>query len=171
VTLAEAREQARQLVQEARKGVDLIAKKRALRSALLATAAKNKTFAECAAAYLKAHATDYSNEKHRKQWSSTLETYAYPIIGKLLVADIGMRHILDVVKQPTIDRKKRVGTLWEIKTETAKRLLDRIRAVLDYATVNEYRSGMNPATWKGYLDTQLAAPGGLKEVRHQPALP
>lgn len=171
VTLAEAREQARHLVQEARKGVDLIAKKRALRSALLAAATKNKTFAECAAAYLKAHATDYSNEKHRKQWSSTLETYAYPIIGKLLVADVGMRHILDVVKQSTMDRKKRVGPLWEVKTETAKRLLDRIRAVLDYATVNEYRSGMNPATWKGYLDTQLAAPGGLKKVRHQPALP
>lgn len=171
VTLAEARERARQLVQEARKGIDLVAKKRALRSTLLAAAAKNKTFAECAGAYLKAHATDYSNEKHRKQWSSTLETYAYPIIGKLLVSDIGMRHVLDVVQQPSVDRKKRVGTLWEVKTETAKRLLDRIRAVLDYATVNEYRSGMNPATWKGYLDTQLAAPGGLKKVRHQPALP
>lgn len=171
VTLAEAREQARQLVQEARKGVDLMAKKRALRSALLAKATKNKTFAECAAAYLKAHATDYSNEKHRKQWSSTLETYAYPIIGKLLVSDIGMRHVLDVLQQPSVDRKKRVGTLWEVKTETAKRLLDRIRAVLDYSTVNEYRSGMNPATWKGYLDTQLAAPGPLKKVRHQPALP
>jgi integrase len=171
VTLAEAREQARQLVQEARKGVDLIAKKRALRSALLAAAAKNKTFAECAAAYLKAHATDYSNEKHRKQWSSTLETYAYPILGKLLVSDIGMRHVLDVLQQSSMDRKKRVGTLWAVKTETAKRLLDRIRAVLDYATVKEYRSGMNPATWKGYLDTQLAAPGGLKKVRHQPALP
>lgn len=171
VTLAEAREQARQLAQEARKGVDLIAKKRALRSALLAKATKNKTFAECAAAYLKAHATDYSNEKHRKQWSSTLETYAYPNIGKLLVSDIGMRHVLDVLQQPSMDRKKRVGMLWEIKTETAKRLLDRIKAVLDYATVNEYRSGLNPATWKGYLDTQLAAPGGLKKVRHQPAVP
>lgn len=171
VTLAEAREQARQLAQEARKGIDLVAKKRALRSTLLATAAKNKTFAECAAAYLKAHATDYSNEKHRKQWSSTLETYAYPIIGKLLVSDIGMRHILDVVQQPSMDRQKRNGTLWEVKTETAKRLLDRIRAILDYATVNEYRSGTNPATWKGYLDTQLAAPHGIKKVRHQPAVP
>jgi integrase len=171
VTLAEAREQARQLVQEARKGIDLIAKKRALRSTLLAAAAKNKTFAECAAGYLKAHATDYSNEKHRKQWSSTLETYAYPIIGKLLVSDIGMRHVLDVLQQPTMDRKKRAGTLWEVKTETAKRLLDRIRAVLDYATVNDYRSGTNPATWKGYLDTQLAAPHGIKKVRHQPAVP
>jgi integrase len=42
---------------------------------------------------------------------------------------------------------------------------------LDYATVNEYRSGVNPATWKGYLDTQLPTPRGIKPVVHHPAVP
>jgi len=171
VSLAAARDKARMLVTEAKAGVNLLARKRAQRSALLANAAKNKTFKECAEAYMNAHALDYTNDKHRKQWSSTLETYAYPIIGKLLVADISMRHVLDVLLQDTKHRNGNNGKLWHVKSETAKRLLDRIRTVLDYATVNEYRVGFNPATWKGYLDTQLPSSRGLRKTRHHPAVP
>jgi integrase len=171
VSLAEAREQARKLALEAKGGVNLLARKRAQRSALIAAASKNKTFTDCAEAYMEAHASDYSNEKHRKQWSSTLEAYAYPVIGRMLVADITMRHVLDVLLQETTHRDGSAGKLWYIKAETAKRLLDRVRTVLDYATVNEFRSGTNPATWKGYLDTQLPSPKGLKQVKHQPAVP
>ena len=171
VSLAEVREQAKKLSAEAKSGVNLLAQKRELRSSLIAETAKNKTFKECAAAYMEAHASDYTNEKHRKQWASTLETYAYPVLGKILVADISMRHVLDVLLQDTKHRNGDAGKLWHIKAETAKRLLDRIRTVLDYATVNEYRSGNNPATWKGYLDTQLPSPRGLKKTKHQPAVP
>lgn len=171
VSLAEARDRARKLALEAKGGVNLLARKRAQRSALLVAASKNKIFRECAEAYMKAHASDYTNVKHRKQWASTLETYAFPVIGKLLVADITMRHVLDVLLQETTHRDGSAGKLWYTKAETAKRLLDRIRTVLDYATVNEYRSGTNPATWRGYLDTQLPSPRGLKSVRHQPAVP
>ncbi len=171
VSLAEAREQARKLSLEAKGGVNLVARKRAQRSALIAAASKNKTFKECAEAYMEAHATDYTNEKHRKQWSSTLDAYAYPVIGSMLVADVTMRHVLDVLQQNTTHRNGAVGKLWYTKPETAKRLLDRIRTVLDYATVNEYRSGTNPATWTGFLDTQLPSTRGLKKVKHQPAVP
>ena len=171
VSLAAARELARSLSGEAKAGVNLLARKRAQRSALIAEASKNKTFEECASAYLDAHASDYTNVKHRDQWASTLQAYAYPIIGKMLVADISMPHVLNVLLQQTRHRDGTEGKLWHIKTETAKRLLDRIRTVLDYATVNEYRSGPNPAIWKGYLDTQLPAPRGLQKVKHQPAVP
>lgn len=171
VTLAEAREQARKLSLEAKGGVNLLARKRAQKSALIAAASKNKTFRDCAEAYMEAHASDYTNEKHRKQWSSTIETYAYPLIGRLLVSDITMRHVLDVLLQETTHRDGSSGKLWHTKPETAKRLLDRIRIVLDYATVNEYRTGNNPAIWRGYLDTQLPSPRGLKSAKHQPALP
>lgn len=171
VSLATARDQARVLASEAKAGVNLLARKRAQRSALIAEAAKNKTFQECADAYMDAHASDYTNDKHRKQWASTLDTYAYPVIGKMLVADISMRHVLDVLLQDTTHQNGSTGKLWHIKTETARRLLDRIRTVLDYATVNEYRTGTNPAIWKGYLDTQLPATRGLKKTTHQPAVP
>lgn len=171
VSLAEAREQAKKLVAEAREGVNLKAKKVATRSALLAAAARNKTFQECADAYMEAHSADYTNDKHRKQWASTLEAYAYPIIGKRLVADITMRDILDVLQQPSDTDDPKSTKLWFAKTVTAKRLLDRIKTVMDYAIVNEFRTGINPAVWKGFLDTQLPSPNKVKSVEHHPALP
>ena len=171
VSLAEAREQAKKLVADARQGVNPKEKKKSARSALLSAAARNKTFQECADAYMKAHSQDYSNDKHRKQWAATLETYAYPVIGKQLVSDITMRSVLDVLLQDTQSADKTVGKLWHTKTETAKRLLGRIKTVLDFATVNEYRTGTNPAQWTGHLDTQLPSPKKLAGIKHHPAIP
>ena len=171
VSLAQAREQAKQLLHDARQGVNLVDRKKSQRSALLAAAAKNKTFKDCADAYMEAHASDYRNDKHRKQWAATLETYAYPVIGKQLVSDITMRSVLDVLLQDTQSADKTVGKLWHTKTETAKRLLGRIKTVLDYATVNEYRSGSNPALWKGHLSTLLAKPNQIAKVKHHDSVP
>jgi integrase len=171
VSLAAAREQAAKLALEARQGVNLKAKKRAQRSSLIAAAAKNKTFRECAEAYMEAHNSDYSSDKHRKQWPATLETYAYPIIGNMLVSDIVMRDVRNVLEQETVVDKDTKGKLWFVKTETAKRLLGRIKTVLDYATVNEYRSGTNPALWTGHLSTQLPSPKKLQKKEHHPAVP
>ena len=170
VSLAVAREQAAKLSIEAKQGVNLKAKKTAQRSALIA-AAKNKTFQECAAAYMDSHSSDYTNEKHRKQWPSTLVTYAYPIIGNMLVSEIAMRDVRNVLEQETVVNKNTKGKLWYVKTETAKRLLGRIKTVLDYATVNEYRSGTNPAQWTGFLSTQLPSPKKLQKKEHHPAVP
>ena len=171
VSLAIAREQASKLSIEAKQGVNLKAKKAAQRSALIAAAAKNKTFQECAAAYMDAHSSDYTNEKHRKQWPATLVTYAYPIIGNLLVSEIAMRDVRNVLEQETVVDKKTKGKLWYMKTETAKRLLGRIKTVLDYATVNEYRFGTNPAQWTGFLSTQLPSPKKIQKKEHHPAVP
>jgi integrase len=171
IPLSTARDVARQLSLDIRAGINPVVQKRVDRSALIAQNSKQRTFQKCAVDYIDAHASDYTNEKHRKQWASTFETYAYPIIGQLMVADVGMRHVLEVLLQKTTHRDKTVGKFWYIKPETAKRLLDRIRTVLDYATVNEYRAGNNPAIWKGYLDKRLPAPRGLKNVKHHPAVP
>ena len=171
VTLASAREQAAKLALEAKQGVNLVQRKKAQRSAVMAAASRNKTFRECAEAYIATHETDHRSEKHRKQWPSTLQAYAYPLIGDMLVADIAMRDVLAVMNQPAKGKKKVDGTLWSVKTTTAERTLSRIRKVLEYATVNEYRSGNNPAQWKGYLSTQLPKPGQIAKVTHHPAVP
>jgi integrase len=171
VSLASAREQAAKLVIEARQGVNLVAQKRAQRSALIVAAAKNKTFKECAEAYMDAHSSDYTSDKHRKQWPATLVAYAYPIIGNMLVSDISMRDIRNVLEQKTAVDKDTNGKLWFVKNETAKRLLGRIKTVLDYATVNEYRSGTNPAQWTGHLSTQLPSPKKIQKKEHHPAVP
>lgn len=171
VSLAQAREQASKLVIEARQGINLKAKKQAQRSALIAAASKNKTFMECAQAYMEAHSSDYSSDKHRKQWPATLETYAYPIIGQMLVSDIAISHVLEVLEQQTTANENTKGKLWYVKTETAKRLLGRIKTILDFATVSGYRSGNNPAQWTGYLSTQLPSPRKLQKKEHHPAVP
>ena len=112
VSLSEAREHAKKLVVDARKGVNLVTRKRTERSALLAAAAKNRTFEECAAAYMNTHSSDYTNEKHRKQWPATLVTYAYPIIGNMLVSDIAMRDVRNVLEQETVVDINTKGKLW-----------------------------------------------------------
>jgi len=170
VSLADAREQGGKLASQAKQGVNLKAKKRAERSSLIAAAAKNKTFIECAESYMDAHSSDYTSDKHRKQWPATLFTYAYPIIGNMLVSDIAMRDVRNVLEQETVVDINTKGKLWYVKTETAKRLLGRIKTVLDYATVNEYRSGTNPAQWTGYLSTQLPSPKKLQKKEHHPAV-
>lgn len=171
ISLAAARELAKNMQLELRQGINPLTKRRAERSAMLDASSKQKTFRECAGSYMETHSSDYRNEKHRKQWASTLETYAYPIIGNLLVSDISIRHVKDVLLQETTDRNGVKGEFWGLKTETAKRTLDRIRIVLDYAIVNEYREGTNPAVWKGYLDTQLPSPKRVKTTTHHPAIP
>lgn len=171
VSLAEAREEAKKLVAEVREGIDITARKKSRRSALLTAAAKSKTFKECAKSYMEAHHADYTSDKHRKQWPATLETYVFPMIGNMLVADITMRHVLDVLQQPSKSHHGVSGKLWYTKTETAKRLLGRIKTILDYAIVNEYRTGTNPAIWKGYLDTQLPSPRKVTKQKHHPAVP
>ena len=173
VTLEDAREKARKIVLDFKDSIDPREKRKRIKSAALISQAKSKTFKECAEAYLLAHAADYSSDKHRKQWETTLRTFAYPIIGNLLVADITMQDVKKVLTQQIKDikTKKVIGTLWEKRTETASRLQGRVKSVFDYAIVSEYRKAINPATWTGYLETQLPAPNKLQKVVHQPAIP
>jgi integrase len=89
----------------------------------------------------------------------------------MLVSDIVMRDVRNVLEQETVVDINTKGKLWYVKTETAKRLLGRIKTVLDYATVNDYRSGTNPAQWTGYLSTQLPSPKNLQKKEHHPAVP
>lgn len=173
VGVAEAREMAKKIVGTIRQGIDPKDEKKRAKSALIAAAAKSKTFKESAEAYIASHSATYTSDKHRKQWAATLEAYAYPIIGNILVNDISMRNVLDVLQQDVKDpiTNKTLGKLWELKTPTASRLQGRIKTVLDFAIVNEYRSGTNPALWSGYLDTQLPTPAKIKKKVHHPAIP
>jgi integrase len=172
VSLLDARESAKKILESIRQGIDPRVQRKEAKSALIASMASNKTFRECAEAYMDAHAASYTNDKHRKQWSSTLTTYAYPIIGDMLVSDVSMRNILDVLTQTVKDPQGVVlGELWKVKTPTAQRLQGRLKVVLDFATVNEYRKGPNPANWTGNLSTQLPSVSKIKSRNHHPAIP
>lgn len=160
VTLAGARDAARAARAKVRDGVDPIADARAMRSALKADQAAARNFKFCALAYIDTHEAGWRNEKHAQQWRNTLETYAYPVIGSVLVRDVTLPQVLAVLEP-----------IWTKKTETASRLRGRLESVLDWATVRGYRSGPNPARWKGHLDTVLPAPSTVANAGHHAALP
>lgn len=173
VPLALARENAAKILAGIKSGVDPKSEQKATRSALIQAAARAKTFEECATAYLKSHSNTFRNQKAYKQWISTLETYAYPFIGRMAVADIGRPEVLGVFEQEIKDPKTGAveGKLWHVRTVTAERLLGRVRSVLDFAIAKEYRSGTNPANWKGNLDKVLPPPRKISKEKHHPALP
>lgn len=165
IGLAEAREHARKLRQQILAGIDPLAARneekearRAAAQAARAVQARAQTFRQCAEKYLAVHGDKWKNPKHRAQWSATLETYAYPIIGDLNVGDIDEAHLVRVL-QP----------IWKKVPETARRVRGRIEAVLGYATVSKFRTGDNPARWHNHLSTLLG--GTQKAVEHHAALP
>jgi integrase len=160
VPVALAREKARKARFDLESGVDPIVARSAAKSALAAQQAAEKTFKQAAEAFIKANGDTWKNAKHRAQWTSTLETYAYPHLGKLLVQDVGLEHVLKVLEP-----------MWKSKNETASRLRGRIEKVLDWATVRKLRKGENPARWKGHLEMLLAAPSKVQNVEHHRALP
>ncbi len=160
VTLAQARDKAREKREMIEKGIDPIEAKKTARSALLASQVREITFMQSAESFIEAKRHEWKNAKHVAQWGSTLETYAYPVIGNLLVRDIDLPHILKILEP-----------IWKTKTETAARLRGRIENVLDWATVHKYRSGDNPARWKGHLDKILPQPSKVQKVDHHDALP
>lgn len=155
IPLADARAKAMANKRLAYDGGDPLAAKREARVA----AKEALTFSQAMEAYLAKKETEFSNDKHRKQWRATLDTYAVPVIGAKAVRDVTVQHILRVLEP-----------IWDTKTETASRLRGRIEAVLSWATVAGHRAGDNPARWGGNLAELLAKPGKVAKKENQPAL-
>lgn len=168
VTLAEAREKARELRKQVRDGIDPIEERKAMKARAKLEAAKAKTFQECANAYIEANRAGWKNEKHVQQWQNTLATYAFPKIGQLPIAAIDTGLVLNVLQQETGED---AVPLWLAKTETASRLRGRLESILDWATFRGYREGENPARWKGHLEHELPARSKVQKVEHHAALP
>jgi integrase len=170
-TLAEARERARQQRQLLDQGLDPIGARKTQEAAALLARAQTVSFEQCAKDYIRDHRAGWKNAKHADQWTSTLETWVYPVIGKLPVGDITTDLVLKVLKQP-VDKKDPDGpTFWIARTETASRVRGRIENVLDWAYANKMRSGENPARWKGLLDKLLPERSTVAPVEHHKALP
>jgi len=160
VPLAEARHEAFEARRLLRDGIDPIEARRAARITARLEEARGLTFQDCAERYITAYEGGWRNAKHRAQWRSTLKTYAFPVLGELPVATIDTALVM-----------KSLEPIWEAKPETAGRVRGRIEAVLDWAVARNYRTGDNPARWRGHLDKLLPARRRLARVKHHPALP
>lgn len=159
VTLAQAREKAREARDKIERGIDPVAERQAAKAALVLGQRRGLTFADAVDRCLLAKLDAFKNAKHRQQWRNTLDSYALPELGKVLVNDIDVQDVLRVL-QP----------LWTDKTETASRLRGRIEAVLSWATVAGHRKGDNPARWAGNLKELLPAASKVAKEGNHPAL-
>jgi integrase len=160
LSLAEARERAREWRRERLDGIDPIEVRRGRRAQAQLEAAKAMSFKECAEAYIKSHSAGWKNPKHAAQWPSTLEMYVYPIFGSLPVQGVEVGLVM-----------KALEPIWMTKSETASRVRGRIEAVLDWATARGYRQGENPARWRGHLENLLPKKTKVRRVEHHAALP
>jgi integrase len=158
--LADARQEATELRTLLRKGADPIEAKREARRTAAVDRAKALTFRKASEAYISAHRAGWKNPKHAAQWPSTLETYVYSVFGDLPVQSIDVGLVMKVVEP-----------LWSVKPETASRVRGRIEVILDWAKVRGYRSGDNPARWRGHLDKLLPKKSKVRKVEHHAALP
>jgi integrase len=164
VRLSEARDKASILFRQVKNGIDPLA----ARAAAIATAkaaaqnaiARGVTFREAARRFIDGHSATWRSPKHAAQWDSTIASYANPVFGDVPVANVEVAHVLTALE-----------AIWLIKPETANRLRGRIEKVLDFAKAHGWRSGENPAAWKGNLALTLPARSKVRKVEHHPALP
>ena len=86
------------------------------------------TFAEIAEGEINRIQKESKNEKHKNQWRSTLERYAYPTLGHMKVDEITVNDVFNTLLP-----------IWSEITVTAKRVQGRIESVLDVAIVRGLR--------------------------------
>lgn len=160
ISLAKARERAREAKELIEQGVDPIEQRKARKLAFLNSQNGRMNFSEAARRCHEKKMPEFKNKKHGKDWISSIKRYAFPVIGRIAVADVDLSHIQAILIP-----------IWNDKTETATRLRQRLEQVLNWATISGYRKGDNPARWKGHLDAILPVPSKIKKVKHMPALP
>ncbi len=155
ITLAEARQKARDARRLLLEGLDPITEQRARKAG-----GSGVIFAAALDGYLAAHSAGWRSAKYAAQWRATLDAYVLPKLGTMPVARIETADVLAVL-QP----------IWTAKTETAARVRGRIEAVLDHAKAHGWRSGENPARWRGHFDKLLPARAKVAPVNHHAAVP
>jgi integrase len=136
VSLAEVREKADMIRKQYRSGIDPVAKKRAEKNARLSI----PTFREAAEGTHKEHKASWSNGKHKDDWLSSLKSYAFPMLGDLRI---------DLIEAPMI--RDVLLAIWLEKPETARRVRQRIKAVIGWAA----SKGLCPALDLSIMDAGL----------------
>lgn len=166
--VVKARAKAAEFKSKIAAGIDPLDERRAEKKAKLeqrkhaeiARKREEVTFRKAAEHLIENKKPSWTNPKHVQQWENTLATYAYPVIGALPVADVTAEHIVEILKP-----------IWSKKSETASRVRMRIENVLNAAKLMGWRSGDNPAVYKGGLEAVLPPISKVKKVRHHPAMP
>jgi len=149
IPLAEVRETARQWRRIAKSGSDpALERDKGKREIMTFEEAARRVWAD----QIEQHG---KSPTHRKQWIASLESFAFPIIGSRPVHAVAQSDILRVL-----------APIWTERPETARRVRQRLRTVLDWARAAGYFEGMNPVE-----GVEKGLPKQRDKVRHFRALP
>jgi integrase len=160
-SLKEARARARAARQQLVDGIDPLQAKVEARAAAALSAARRLTFREAAEQFVSHHRAEWRSLGHGKTFVATLRDYAFPVLGSMDAAAIATDDILRAIEP-----------IWQTKTSTAKRTLNRIEMILSWAMARGHRpAGLNPARWRGHLDQVLPAPQKIARPQRFAALP
>ena len=171
-SLADARRKTLELRQLVMDGVDPTEDRRKSQSKRIAAINNGITFKEAAERCIEGRKAEWKSSKHADQWRNTISTFAYPEIGELRVDQINTSHIAKLLEQEIKKKNGTVeGTFWNVRTETATRVRQRIEVIFDWCKAHEYIKGDNPARLKGALGHLLPKAKKIQKKSHHPALP
>lgn len=156
IGLKQARIRATEARDKVNRGVCPIKEKKASKAPIKQSL--SPLFSDFALSYIQTMRPKWRNAKHADQWTSTVKTYAFPIIGSKQLQDID-----------TVDIQSILMPIWLSKPETASRLRGRLEKILSAAITSKHRSASNPAIWKGHLENLL--PSHQNTEKHHEALP
>lgn len=159
VGLGAARSAAAEMREKIRRGIDPVEQRKAARAEVIAAQRRGLSFSAAVDLFEPVKAIELSEGKYRDHWRDSLDKYAVPVLGSMLVQDITLQDIL-LVLEP----------IWVSKHTTADKLRRKINEVLDFCTVKGHRTGPNPARWEGNLSHVLGAKAGSVSDDHFPAL-
>jgi integrase len=155
--------------QEARRqlldGIDPLALRASKRAEKAELAKRRLSFKETALRCHEAHSPGWSSARTADEFLSSLERWAFPLIGNMDVAEIGRDHVMRVLEQK--HPKLKGVSFWIARTQTADRTRNRIEKVLDWASARGFRpdDAPNPASWR-FLENLLPAPRKVAPVRN-----
>lgn len=157
VSLADVRDKAATYRKKIRDGVDPAEEIRQAKAVALAKEQVNQipTFREATFMVHEEHLPSWRNAKHGKQWMSTMETYAFPKLGDIRVDKVTGPEVRDVLIE-----------IWLDIPETARRVRQRIGAVLDYAHARGWREQEAPMR-----SVSKGLPKQPNRKKHYPAMP
>ena len=158
VSLLEARQHALSNKQLLRKKIDPIDEKNRVE---VLRQQQNKKFSDIAELYIsKKKEAEWTNPKSAQQWRNSINTYASPLLDTKPFIDINRDDIISVL-QP----------IWNTKTETARRIQQRLFLIFSFAKIRGWYDKDNPASWKEHLIHILPDPYKIQRVKHFSSLP
>ena len=117
---------------------------------------QNKKFSQIADIYINhKKKKEWTNPKSEQQWRNTIATYASPILDKKPFIDINNEDIVEALLP-----------IWNNKTETARRLQQRLARIFSFAKVMKWYKKDNPASWDAHLIHVLPNPWKIQKVKN-----